>query len=300
MTFSSKLLLFGEHTILRGSAALALPLTLFNGKWAYTSPENAPALQRNLGAWCQYLTEQQSNGTLEAKLDLERFAHDLAAGLYFDSNIPTGYGAGSSGALCAAVYTSYAVAPIDRKDPSHYAELKRALGQMESFFHGSSSGTDPLIVYLNQPVLLQADGKIQAIQVPDWPEPEAGFQFFLLDTSINRSTGEWVNLFLKRCEEATYLRNIQQELIPLTDQAIATFCTGDWASLFPVWQQISSFQQDHFAPMIPDQLKVLWAEGLNDGHFALKLCGAGGGGFALGMGKSGELPVNSIVLKSEK
>lgn len=300
MIFSSKLLLFGEHTILRGSAALALPLTLFNGQWDYTSPEKAPVLQRNLGAWCQYLNEQQSKGSLEVKLDLERFAQDLEAGLYFDSNIPTGYGVGSSGALCAAVYTTYALNPIQREDVSRYADLKRVLGQMERFFHGSSSGTDPLIVYLNQPVLLQADGKIQIIQAPDWPEPEAGFQFFLLDTGINRSTGEWVNLFLKRCEEEPYLRNIQQELIPLTDQAIATFCAGDWAGLFSIWQQISSFQQVHFAPMIPDPLKATWAEGSNNELFSLKLCGAGGGGFALGMGKSGELPTNSIVLKSEK
>jgi len=300
MIFSSKLLLFGEHTILRGSAALALPLTLFNGKWAYTSPEKAPALQRDLRAWCQYLSQQQSKGTLEAKLDLERFSQDLGAGLYFDSNIPNGYGAGSSGALCAAVYATYALPPIERTDASRYAELKRVLGQMESFFHGSSSGTDPLIVYLDQPVLLQADGKIQVIQVPDWPEPAVGFQFFLLDTGISRSTGEWVNLFLNRCEETSYLQNIQQELIPLTDQAIAAFCAGDWAGLFPIWQQISSFQQSHFSPMIPDQFSGIWAEGLNKAQFALKLCGAGGGGFILGMGKSGHLPLNSIVLKNEK
>lgn len=296
MTFSSKLLLFGEHSILRGSAALALPLPLFRGQWAYASPENAPALQRNLRAWCQYLSEQQSKGTLEAKLDLERFAQDLDAGLYFDSNIPNGYGAGSSGALCAALYDTYAFSPIQQEDAPRYVELKRMLGQMESFFHGSSSGTDPLIVYLNRPVLLHADGKIEAITVPDWPELEVGFQFFLLDTGISRSTGEWVNLFLNRCEEESYLRSIQQELIPFTDQAISAFCTGDWGNLFPIWQQISAFQQDHFAPMIPDHLQALWAEGLSKDQFALKLCGAGGGGFVLGMGKKEALPAKAIVL----
>lgn len=298
MTFSSKLLLFGEHTILRGSAALALPLTLFSGKWAYTLAENAPALQRSLRVWCQYLSEQQSKGTLEAKLDLERFTQDLDAGLYFDSNIPNGYGAGSSGALCAAVYATYAFSPIQQEDAWRYAELKRILGQMESFFHGSSSGTDPLIVYLNQPLLLRSDGKIQAIKVPDWPDQEIDFQFFLLDTGISRSTGEWVNLFLKRCDEENYLHNIQQELIPVTDTAIEAFCAGDWDSLFPLWQQISTFQQVHFAPMIPNQLKPLWAEGLDHGQFALKLCGAGGGGFVLGMSKKEALPAKAIVLSN--
>lgn len=296
MTFSSKLLLFGEHTILRGSAALALPLPLFSGKWAYTTPENAPALQRNLAEWCQYLAEQQSKGVLEPDLDLARFSEDLATGLYFDSNIPNGYGAGSSGALCAALYTRYALQPIERTDGGRYPDLKRILGQMESFFHGSSSGTDPLIVYLNQPVLLHANGAIQTIEVPYWPTETSGFQFFLLDTGIQRSTAPWVNLFLERCNEAAYLQSIQEEMIPLTTQAIASFRAGDWPSLFEEWTNISALQEVHFAPMIPESFQNLWAEGLNTGHFALKLCGAGGGGFLLGMGKTGHLPPEAIIL----
>lgn len=296
MTFSSKLLLFGEHTILRGSAALALPLPLFSGKWAYTTPENASTLQRSLAEWCQYLAEQQSKGALETELDLARFNEDLAVGLYFDSNIPNGYGAGSSGALCAALYARYALQPIGRRDEARFPELKRILGQMESFFHGSSSGTDPLIVYLNQPVLLQADGGIQTVDVPDWPLATTGFQFFLLDTGIQRSTAPWVNLFLERCTEAAYLENIQQGLIPLTAEAIAAFRTGDWAGLFKKWSGISALQQVNFAPMIPESFQALWKEGLNSGHFALKLCGAGGGGFLLGMGKTGHLPPGAIIL----
>ncbi len=296
MTFSSKLLLFGEHTILRGSAALALPLPLFSGKWAYTTPENAPTLQRNLAEWCQYLAEQQSKGALETELDLARFREDLAAGLYFDSNIPNGYGAGSSGALCAALYASYALQPIECTDAARYPELKRILGQMESFFHGSSSGTDPLIVYLNQPVLLQADGSIQTLEVPDWPNETSEFQFFLLDTGIQRSTAPWVNLFLERCTDAAYLHNIQQELIPLTAQAIAAFRAGDWPGLFKKWSGISALQQVNFAPMIPESFQALWAKGLNCGHFALKLCGAGGGGFLLGMGRTGHFPPEAIIL----
>lgn len=297
MTFSSKLLLFGEHTILRGSAALALPLPLFSGKWAYTALENAPALQRNLAEWCQYLAEQQSKGALETKLDLARFREDLAAGLYFDSNIPNGYGTGSSGALCAALYVRYALQPIECTDAARYPELKRILGQMESFFHGSSSGTDPLIVYLNQAVLLHADGTIQTVEVPDWPTKTSGFQFFLLDTGIQRSTAQWVNLFLERCTEADYLQNIQQCMIPLTAQAIASFRAGDWPRVFEEWANISALQQVHFAPMIPESFQALWTEGLSNGHFALKLCGAGGGGFLLGMSKTGNLPPKAILLE---
>ena len=296
MIFSSKLLLFGEHTILQGSSALALPLPLFQGEWDWAAVEDAPNLQRSLPQWGQYLAGQQATGVLEAKLDLARFASELQAGLYFRSNIPDGYGTGSSGAVCAALYARYALDPIDREDATRYPELKRMLGQMESFFHGASSGTDPLIIYLNRPVLLNATGTIASIPLPAWPNAEDGFQFFLLDTGLSRSTGEWVNLFLDRCKASDYQLKIQSQLNPVTEAAIQVFQQAQWPELYSHWQQISALQQELMETMIPPSFRDLWQQGLDEGHFALKLCGAGGGGFLLGMGKPEHLPGKAILL----
>lgn len=296
MIFSSKLLLFGEHTILQGSSALALPLPLFQGQWDWAAVEDAPNLQRSLPQWSQYLAAQQATGELEVKLDLARFASDLQAGLYFRSNIPDGYGTGSSGAVCAALYARYALDPIDREDATRYPALKRILGQMESFFHGASSGTDPLIIYLNRPILLNATGTIASIPLPTWPNVEDGFQFFLLDTGLSRSTGEWVNLFLDRCKASNYQQKIQSLLNPVTEAAIQVFQQAQWPELYSHWQQISALQQELMQPMIPLPFQALWQQGLAEGHFALKLCGAGGGGFLLGMGKTEHLPAKAIFL----
>ncbi len=41
-SFPAKLLLFGEHTVNLGSHALAVPLPLFSGKWAY-APQLSPS-----------------------------------------------------------------------------------------------------------------------------------------------------------------------------------------------------------------------------------------------------------------
>ena len=43
------------------------------------------------------------------RLDWEALKADLDRKLYFDSNIPQGYGVGSSGALVAAFYDRYAL-----------------------------------------------------------------------------------------------------------------------------------------------------------------------------------------------
>ncbi len=295
--FFAKLLLFGEHTVLQGSPALASPFTRFEGIWKFTEAADAVALQQNLSTWLNYLQDLQRANALLCTLDLERFAADLGAGIYFDSNIPTGYGAGSSGALCAALYTRYARDPLPKNDHVQFPLLKKILGQLESFFHGASSGTDPLICYLNQSLLLHPDGTIDSVSVPEWPQEAQGFRFFLLDTGISRSTGPLVEWFMACCAGSSFLEHIKKVHVPLTGEAIALFQLGNWSALWGVMQQISAVQLTDLKPMIPAGFESLWQTGLETGKYTVKLCGAGGGGFLLGMTKSEQdLPPGKIIL----
>ena len=52
--YQSKLLIFGEHAILKGSQALAMPLPVFYGHWAYSADV---AKQLNLGDFADYLNQ---------------------------------------------------------------------------------------------------------------------------------------------------------------------------------------------------------------------------------------------------
>ena len=54
-------------------------------------------------------------------------------------------------------------------------------------------------------------------------------------------------------------------------------------NLYHVFGQLSDFQYRHFTPMIPNLFRDLWERGLSNKNFYLKLCGAGGGGFLLGI-----------------
>ncbi|MGB3548199.1 MAG: mevalonate kinase, partial [Saprospiraceae bacterium] len=70
---------------------------------------------------------------------------DLTSGRRLHSNIPEGYGMGSSGAVCVAVLSDYA-------SPATLDRINRPfLARMESFFHGTSSGTDPYIISRRRP-----------------------------------------------------------------------------------------------------------------------------------------------------
>lgn len=276
MQVPAKILLFGEHIVLQGASALALPWHHFGGTWALAEPSQIVAKQQKLPELLAHLEQQE----VERLLKLDQLAIDLAAGLYFNSNIPTGYGAGSSGALCAAIFHRYLRIGLKLNLP----ELKAALGQIESFFHGSSSGTDPLISYLNLPVLLKGGGAIETIQLPKAPA-----HFFVIDTGIERQTGPWVATFLQKSQGKNFQTTLQTELIPASDQAIQALINHEPDLLWTSMEVISRFHLEYIPEFIPAAFHELWQKGLSSDTFKLKICGAGGGGYILGMAKSIEV-----------
>ena len=201
----------------------------------------------------------------------------MKTGLYFKSNIPTGYGAGSSGALCAAVFHRYL-----RIGPKlSLSELRASLGAVESFFHGSSSGTDPLICYLDEAILINAGGAIETVRLPKPPA-----HFFVIDTGIERQTGPWVKAFLEKSKEKDFLSVLQQELIPASDLAIQALMNHRADDLWSAMTVISNVHFRQIPSFIPTTFHDLWQSSLDSDDYKLKICGAGGGGFILGVARS--------------
>jgi mevalonate kinase len=98
-TYQSKVLLFGEYSVIKNSNALAMPYPLFDGHLTFRS--QSQGRDPELKALSSYLNRLDSQGELPFDLDLSSFEFDIGQGLVFESTIPQGYGVGSSGALCA-------------------------------------------------------------------------------------------------------------------------------------------------------------------------------------------------------
>ncbi|MBK7406721.1 MAG: mevalonate kinase [Saprospirales bacterium] len=273
-SYPSKVLLFGEYVIIRGSRALAIPYHDFEGHWAYSETGAASPNLESLG---HYLENHHRSGQLLTTLALDRFQENLSNGLYFESSIPVGYGLGSSGALVAAVYESYCT----RKEPQ-LPLLKPILAQIESYFHGSSSGVDPLVCLLDKPLLLRDRQRVEVVAIPEQAETGNG-ALFLIDTGVSRETGPLVRVFLSKCEDLSFDSMVEDELGGLTNAAIQAFLRSDWRVLQPVFGAISQFQWNYFQEMIPLTFREVWEAGLDSPNYKLKLCGAGGGGFLLGI-----------------
>lgn len=280
--FYAKILLFGEYGIIKDSKGLAIPYNSYQGalKSVTKLTEKQQKSNENLCGFYDYL---KTLDTALVRFDLDGFRSDLNEGMYFDSSIPQGYGVGSSGALVAAIYDKYAddkITVLENLTRDKLLRLKAIFGKMESFFHGTSSGLDPLNSYLSIPLLINSKTDLEATGIPSQKEGKAAV--FLMDSEQIGETAPMIEIFMEKMKNEGFRRMISEEFALHTDACIQDFLQGDVKSLFSNVKQLSKVVLGNFKPMIPQKFHQIWQRGLDSGDYYLKLCGSGGGGFFLG------------------
>jgi mevalonate kinase len=284
--FYSKILLFGEYGIIKDSKGLSIPYNFFKGALkSDTSPSvAAEKSNRGLRSFAKHLASLQEEEHPLVTFDLDALEQDLDNGMYFDSSIPQGYGIGSSGALVAAIYDKYAedkITILENLTREKLLKLKAIFGAMESFFHGKSSGLDPLNSYLSLPILINSQDNIESTSIPS-QNLEGKGAVFLLDSGITGETAPMVQIFMEKMKHEGFRSVLKDEFIKHTDACVEDFISGNVKSLFGNLKQLSHVVLDHFKPMIPQQFHQLWKQGIDSNEYYLKLCGSGGGGYILG------------------
>ncbi|PQJ20494.1 MULTISPECIES: mevalonate kinase family protein [Nonlabens] len=283
--FYSKILLFGEYGIIKDSKGLSIPYNFYKGalKISDDLSEKNQQSNKNLSRFANHL-EELSKGSDFPNFDITSLKKDIEAGMYFDSSIPQGYGVGSSGALVAAIYDKYALEKItvlENLTREKLLELKSIFGRMESFFHGKSSGLDPLNSYLSLPILINSKEDIEPAGIPSQKQSGNG-AVFLIDSGIVGETAPMVNIFMENMKQEGFRKMLKDKFVKYTDMCVEDFLSGDVKGLFGNVKHLSKVVLDNFKPMIPAQFHELWKKGLDTGDYYLKLCGSGGGGYILG------------------
>ena len=284
--FYSKILLFGEYGIIKDSKGLSIPYNSFKGGLRIGDMNNAEEKKSNvsLNKFRNYLLKIDKS---VVKFDLEKLNSDLSEGMFFDSSIPQGYGVGSSGALVAAFYDRFAINKItvlENLTKPKILILKNIFSIMESFFHGKSSGLDPLNSYLSLPILIHSKNEIETTGIPSQITNGKG-AVFLLDSGKSSDTAPMVDLFFKSMKNKSYDKMIKEEFIKTTDHCVDDFLNGNFNSLFKNIKTLSKVVLKNFKPMIPENFHNIWAKGIESDEYFLKLCGSGGGGYILGFAK---------------
>jgi mevalonate kinase len=258
-SYPAKILLFGEYVVLQGGNALAIPHPRF-------AMQKSKKPEPNNKEFYTKFHEFISSKSIFRDRIHPAFKNEIGKGLNFDSNIPVGYGLGSSGALVAAIYDNYI------EDPAiDFKELQSELAMMECFFHEKSSGIDPLTSFLQVPILSSNN----EIFIMEDMQP---ISFKLIDSGQKRNAREAIKHFNHLCLDVLFKSKLE-ELKTLSNLIIDQILIQE--KYQDELMQYSQFQFDLFTDFIPEKIKLEWKKGLENKTYAMKLCGAGMGGMYL-------------------
>jgi mevalonate kinase len=281
-SFFAKILLFGEYGIIKNSKGISIPFNNYSGslKIDKSSNENIKLSNKQIKSFYDFLKLKFDKD----EFNFKTFKSDIDDGLYFKSSIPLGYGVGSSGALVAAIYDKYFLKKIKREkkiDTENIIVLKNIFSKMESFFHGESSGLDPVNSYLSSPILIKSKNDIETTSIPKQKE-NGNKGFFLLDSGVSSNTRLLVNKFLESIKNNEFEQLFQNEFVEFTNSCVDDFLNSNFNSLEKNIKKLSEFTYYNLKNMIPNHIESTWKEGLKSKDYFLKLCGSGGGGYIIG------------------
>lgn len=183
-----KVILFGEHAVVYGQPAIAVPVTEVQ---ATATIEPAPPgsgltlVAPDLGTRFPLATAPQDEPlAAAARLTLAHLsAPEPDATLTVRSTIPIASGLGSGTAVSTALIRALA-GSLDR--PLHTADVSALVFEVEKIHHGTPSGIDNTVVVYEQPVYFVRGRPVERLTV--------GAPFILLigDTGVRSSTKQVV------------------------------------------------------------------------------------------------------------
>ncbi len=257
-SYPAKVILLGEYSVLLDDRAIAMPFRQFSARWSQDTDS-----QRVFGSLLRSrLTDLLATGILD-----ERIYTDIQSGWHVDSSIPVGQGMGSSGALCAALYDVYA------EEADDLQIIRKELQILESVYHGTSSGVDPLVSYTDALLQFLPDGQVYSGQLDQLHD------IYLWPSHIERSSADLVGAFARKCSDPSWRQLYDHDYLPCLRALEESILSG--TSSADDWALFSQWQLQLFPEMIPEHVQAIWKAGLRSGRYRMKLCGAGGGGYFL-------------------
>lgn len=280
--YYAKLMLAGEYGVILGSEAITVPLDLYHARLAHR--ENAPESEKkkitaSVNSVRDLITYIQSlpTNSFYASPDTGILDDFLKNRYYIESTIPRGYGIGSSGAVTALIYDQC----FKGSGQLDLQQTRKDLATIESFFHGKSSGVDPMTCYTGSPLHFLPDGGIRKLETNPG-DPGQGYRFFLLDSGVLLETEPLVRVFMEKMRDPLYSDVIRGDYFNLIHKFIQSVTGRSAADPALIFRAISDLQWNHFREMIPEQMEALWIDGQVNNTYYLKLNGSGGG-FMLGI-----------------
>lgn len=292
-----KFILTGEHAVVHGEPAIALPLTSRRIRLRVQAQILGPA--EKIGVSFPALGLDTSVDQLPKAhpihLAVEKTLKQLevvqkpSCRLEYTNQLPIGAGLGSSAAM--AVVTIRALSaflghPLGKETVNHLAY------ECEEHVHIHPSGIDNTVITYEAPILFQKEHGV------GFMNPAKDFHFILADTGVQKSTRETVaalNQFLENRPD--FVRPRIAEIGRLSLAAREALETGNESALAEIIDRNQSLLRE--LEISSPELDNLIALALEAGASAAKLTGGGRGGHILALVREDrvEQVLEKLVLK---
>jgi mevalonate kinase len=291
-TAPGKIILFGEHAVVYGRPALAVPV---HDVQASAIVEQAPPGSgltieaSDLGLTVSLADAGQDPLALIARLVLDHLnARPPDACIVIRSTIPIASGLGSGAAVSAALARALA-AHLDIEIPT--PDLSALVYEVEKVHHGTPSGIDNTVVCYGQPVYFVRDKTIETLRVG------APFDLLIGDTGIASPTRVAVGDVRAawQANRAAYER-IFDQIGAVAEGARRAIESGQPDDLGPLMRHNHDLLRQ--INVSSPELDRLVAAALGAGALGAKLSGGGRGGNMITLVEPSDAPRVRAALKA--
>ena len=268
-----KCILLGEHFVVHGAPALALPVTAVGTEVSVLEADGA-------NGW---VLDTAAELTPDASARSGRMLDAAVLGLGLDprsprrvevqSTIPLGHGLGSSAAFSVALVAALARAAGRELSPD---ELRRRAHELEKVVHGTPSGIDDAVVTLERPVWFIRGEGVEVLEPPGLPK------LVFASSGSPGNTGEAV-AGVRRLAEARpdHFKDLCRGAAAAAQEGRAALMSGDAPALGRLMDQVHRLLQQ--IGVSTASLDRLVSAARQAGALGAKLTGSGMGGFAMAL-----------------
>jgi mevalonate kinase len=282
---SAKIILFGEHAVVYGQPAVAIPIQDIRASAAVSidTSVSTPIIEaKDLKIETTFSAASYPEAIVPIikviELINEKIVKLPKSGwrLTIWSKIPLGRGLGSSAAISIAIIRALAKAMMKFISPK---ELIKYSFELEKIHHGTPSGIDNTVISLEKPVLFRKDHEPSAIQI-------ASMFFVVGDTGISKKTGDVVAQVAEAREKnREQYDRIFSQIGQIARQGSLALKDGDVKKIGKLMDENHILLQriNVSSPELENLIDAAKAKGA----LGAKLCGAGKGGCMVAVAKDG-------------
>ena len=285
-TASAKLILLGEHAVVYGRHALALPIT----DAVTASVTKSDKLSVSIPDWNIEESPDDEPSAVGHAVHLimrELEIPDSAYAIELQSSVPLGMGLGSSAAFAVAIVRAFDKALGLGLDD---ARVNAVAFECEKLAHGTPSGVDNTLATFGKPMLFSNSGELRVQEL----QPGARVPIIIAFSHSRGNTAEQVAAVRQRYEElGEHFAALFDQMGDLSRAGSEALQAGDFAKLGG-FMNIAHGLLAAIGVSTPE-LDAMVGIARASGAVGAKLTGAGGGGSIVALCPGTEAEVNAAL-----